>query len=61
MAEGIGMRGGYSTPEALASRHRCRVALMTLRESPFAHFQVSYEIEIPTNRSLKQTKKVFQY
>jgi potassium large conductance calcium-activated channel subfamily M alpha protein 1 len=41
MAEGIGMRGGYSTPETLASRFRCRVAQMSIGESPFTHFKVS--------------------
>ena len=41
LAEGVGMRGGYSTPETLANRDRCRVAQLSLYEGPFAQFGVS--------------------
>ena len=40
LAEGVGMRGGYSTPESLANRDRCRVAQIALYEGPFAQFGV---------------------
>ena len=40
LAEGVGMRGGYSTPETLANRDRCRVAQISLYEGPFAQFGV---------------------
>ncbi len=42
LAEGVGMRGGYSTPETLANRDRCRVAQLSLYEGPFAQFGVSF-------------------
>merc|ERR1719495_894266 len=32
LAEGAGLRGGYSTPETLANRDRCRVAQISLYE-----------------------------
>ena len=40
LAEGVGMRGGYSTPETLTNRDRCRVAQIALYEGPFAQFGV---------------------
>ncbi|ELU08381.1 hypothetical protein CAPTEDRAFT_138076 [Capitella teleta] len=38
LAEGVGMRGGYCTPETLANRDRCRVAQIALFHGPFAQF-----------------------
>lgn len=40
LAEGVGMRGGYLTPEIVSRRDRCRVALIALSEGPFAQFGV---------------------
>ena len=40
LAEGVGMRGGYCTPETLANRDRCRVAQIALYQGPFAQFGV---------------------
>ena len=42
LAEGVGMRGGYSTPETLANRDRCRVAQLPLFEAPLANLGVIY-------------------
>ena len=44
LAEGVGMRGGYSTPETLANRDRCRVSQLPIYEGPFAQFGVSCSI-----------------
>lgn len=41
LAEGAGMRGGYSTPSILANRDRCRVAQISLYEGPLAQYGVS--------------------
>ncbi|KAK2169419.1 hypothetical protein LSH36_10g10030 [Paralvinella palmiformis] len=38
LAEGVGIRGGYSTMETLANRDRCRVAQIALFDGPFAQF-----------------------
>ncbi|XP_052834506.1 calcium-activated potassium channel slowpoke isoform X7 [Octopus bimaculoides] len=38
LAEGAGMRGGYSTPSILANRDRCRVAQISLYEGPLAQY-----------------------
>jgi len=40
LAEGVGMRGGYSTPETTAHRNRCRIAQMPLYEGIFSQFGV---------------------
>lgn len=40
LAEGVGMRGGYSTPDSLTQRSRCRVAQIALADGPFAQFGV---------------------
>ena len=40
LAEGVGIRGGYSTMETLANRDRCRVAQIALFDGPFAQFGV---------------------
>jgi len=42
LAEGIGMRGGYATPETLSHRDRCRVAQISLYDSPLARFGVGF-------------------
>jgi len=41
LAEGVGMRGGYSTPETIAHRHRCRIAQIALYEGLLSQFGVS--------------------
>ncbi|XP_076054675.1 calcium-activated potassium channel slo isoform X2 [Oratosquilla oratoria] len=38
LAEGAGLRGGYSTPETLANRDRCRVGQISLYDGPLAQF-----------------------
>uniref|UniRef100_A0A0N5ABA1 BK channel n=1 Tax=Syphacia muris TaxID=451379 RepID=A0A0N5ABA1_9BILA len=35
LAEGAGLRGGYSTPETLMNRDRCRVSQVALQDYPF--------------------------
>ena len=39
LAEGAGLRGGYSTPATLAARDRVRVEELILRDSPWARYQ----------------------
>jgi potassium large conductance calcium-activated channel subfamily M alpha protein 1 len=38
LAEGAGLRGGYSTPDTLANRDRCRVGQISLSDGPLATF-----------------------
>ena len=38
LAEGAGLRGGYSTPDSLEKRDRFRVEKMTLKGSVFRYF-----------------------
>ena len=38
LAEGAGLRGGYSTPESLSNRDRCRVGQISLYDGPLAQF-----------------------
>merc|ERR1719223_1082580 len=38
LAEGAGLRGGYSTPETLRNRDRCRVGTISLCEEPLSSF-----------------------
>ena len=38
LAEGAGLRGGYSTPDTLANRDRCRVGQISLSDGPLAVF-----------------------
>merc|ERR1712107_769941 len=38
LAEGAGLRGGYSTPETLANRDRCEVGQISLSDGPLAVF-----------------------
>jgi len=38
LAEGAGLRGGYSTPETLSNRDRCRVGQISLCEGPLSSF-----------------------
>jgi potassium large conductance calcium-activated channel subfamily M alpha protein 1 len=35
LAEGAGLRGGYSTPETLRNRDRCRISQIALQDLPF--------------------------
>ncbi|CAB3396776.1 unnamed protein product [Caenorhabditis bovis] len=35
LAEGAGLRGGYSTPETLSNRDRCRIAQISLQDLPY--------------------------
>lgn len=38
LAEGAGLRGGYSTPETLSNRDRCRVGQIALYDGPLAQY-----------------------
>src|SRR5688572_30792706 len=38
LAEGAGLRGGYSTLETLAHRDRCRVGQISLYDGPLVQF-----------------------
>merc|ERR1719411_639475 len=38
LAEGAGLRGGYSTPETLCHRDRCRVGQISLFDGPLASY-----------------------
>ncbi|KAG5672707.1 hypothetical protein PVAND_002814 [Polypedilum vanderplanki] len=38
LAEGAGLRGGYSTPESLSNRDRCRVGQISFYDGPLAQF-----------------------
>ncbi|XP_052740853.1 calcium-activated potassium channel slowpoke isoform X18 [Bicyclus anynana] len=38
LAEGAGLRGGYSTPESLSNRDRCRVGQISLYDGPLVQF-----------------------
>ncbi|XP_063705820.1 calcium-activated potassium channel slowpoke isoform X11 [Culicoides brevitarsis] len=38
LAEGAGLRGGYSTQESLSNRDRCRVGQISLYDGPLAQF-----------------------
>lgn len=40
IAEENALRGGYSTPQTLANRDRCRVAQLALYDGPFADLGV---------------------
>ncbi|RWS31725.1 calcium-activated potassium channel slowpoke-like isoform X13 [Leptotrombidium deliense] len=39
LAEGAGLRGGYSTPETLANRDRCKVGQISLYDSPYDQYE----------------------
>lgn len=41
LAEGAGLRGGYSTPETLNNRDRCRISQLALQDQPFEGITVS--------------------
>ena len=41
LAEGVGMRGGYSTNEMMAHRNRCRVAHVSVDDATFLQYTVS--------------------
>nr|CAD7194441.1 unnamed protein product [Timema douglasi] len=38
LAEGAGLRGGYSTPDSLSNRDRCRVGQISLYDGPLAQY-----------------------
>nr|XP_006821707.1 PREDICTED: calcium-activated potassium channel subunit alpha-1-like [Saccoglossus kowalevskii] len=38
LAEGAGMRGGYTTPQLLANRNRCKVAQLPVYDGPLSQF-----------------------
>ncbi|XP_063237374.1 calcium-activated potassium channel slowpoke isoform X5 [Bacillus rossius redtenbacheri] len=38
LAEGAGLRGGYSTPDSLLNRDRCRVGQISLYDGPLAQY-----------------------
>lgn len=40
LAEGVGMRGGYITPEVVTNRDRCRIAQIDVTNGPLAQFGV---------------------
>ncbi|VDO55817.1 unnamed protein product [Haemonchus placei] len=42
LAEGAGLRGGYSTPETLSNRDRCRIAQIALHDNPYEGIGVSW-------------------
>lgn len=44
IAEENALRGGYSTPQTLANRDRCRVAQLALLDGPFADLGVSSQL-----------------
>ena len=35
LAEGAGLRGGYSTPDTLSNRDRCRISQLFLNDQPY--------------------------
>lgn len=39
LAEGAGLRGGYSTPETLGHRDRCRVGQICIFDGPLAQYE----------------------
>ena len=40
LAEGVGMRCGLNSNDAVTNRDRCRVAQIAIYDGPFAHFGV---------------------
>lgn len=42
LAEGAGLRGGYSTPETLANRDRCRISQIALADHPYENITVRF-------------------
>ena len=40
LAEGAGLRGGYSTHETLANRDRCRISQISLLDQPYENITV---------------------
>lgn len=40
LAEGAGLRGGFSTPETLANRDRCRISQIALSDHPYENITV---------------------
>lgn len=52
LAEGAGLRGGYSTPETLKNRDRCRISQLPLLDGPFQNIRVSLQNTIRINMVL---------
>ena len=50
LAEGAGLRGGYSTPETLRNRDRFKVAQVPLLGSEFRYSVRTYRGDILTNK-----------
>lgn len=44
LAEGVGMRCGLSSTEAITNRERCRVSQIALYDGPFASLGVSIRV-----------------
>ena len=45
LAEGAGMRGGYTSGESLKNRDRCRVAQLPVYDGAFSKFAVRHLIK----------------
>lgn len=62
LAEENALRGGYSTPQTLANRDRCRVAQLALYDGPFADLGVSESSRRVLFRNLTANKcEEFKY
>ncbi|KAK6016740.1 hypothetical protein OSTOST_17773 [Ostertagia ostertagi] len=68
LAEGAGLRGGYSTPETLSNRDRCRIAQIALHsETPLRgpwvadNFQSSYFALLFINCSISSQQLTARY
>ena len=46
LAEGAGLRGGYSTNKTLDNRDRCRVSQISLCDGPLAQYGVKNQVLI---------------
>ena len=47
LAEGAGLRGGYSTHDTLKNRDRCRIAQIPIHDGPFTQIGVSPSLSLP--------------
>lgn len=56
LAEGAGLRGGYSTPETLSNRDRCRIAQISLQDSPYEGVGVSRQAKIRLRTKFSTTQ-----
>lgn len=59
LAEGAGLRGGYSTPETLANRDRCRIAQINLADQPYEGITVFFFSKCQTLHSSKLTDRFY--